>query len=256
MRFVTITSRWQYAEMADGWPITPRRPNKAGLTGTPRLVRCAASRTVPTARPTAAGRTTVRRAHHPVPLSAAADPVAHRRARARAGAGRAGRIGGCGRCTGLGSQLASRGVWNWSLKLPLSTSRCRWLEPRLASTAIPICGAPSSRWCGWAPIQVRDSLRRREAAASGRFPVGDDVRRRGLSCGQRAQSLRHRGSGCVQYYADGSLDLYLQHANPGADKQANWLPAPPGVLGVTMRLYAPRREAIAGTWHPPAVHKV
>ncbi|AQT80652.1 hypothetical protein B1R94_17380 [Mycolicibacterium litorale] len=59
----------------------------------------------------------------------------------------------------------------------------------------------------------------------------------------------------LRYNADGSLDLYLQHTNPGADREANWLPAPLGTLGVTMRLYAPRREAIAGTWHPPAVRR-
>ncbi|BBX07236.1 DUF1254 domain-containing protein [Mycolicibacterium aichiense] len=60
----------------------------------------------------------------------------------------------------------------------------------------------------------------------------------------------------LQYNADGSLDLYLQHSNPGPEKAANWLPAPLGTLGVTMRLYAPRREAISGAWHPPAVRKV
>ncbi|MCV7347907.1 DUF1254 domain-containing protein [Mycolicibacterium rhodesiae] len=60
----------------------------------------------------------------------------------------------------------------------------------------------------------------------------------------------------LQYNADGSLDIYIQHSNPGPDKVANWLPAPQGTLGVTMRLYAPRREAISGAWHPPAVRKV
>jgi len=60
----------------------------------------------------------------------------------------------------------------------------------------------------------------------------------------------------LKFNADGSLDLYLQHESPGADKESNWLPAPKsGVLGVTMRLYAPRPEALDGRWNPPAITK-
>ena len=43
----------------------------------------------------------------------------------------------------------------------------------------------------------------------------------------------------VKYNQDGSLDIYLQHANPGPDKEPNWLPAPLGPLGINMPLYAP-----------------
>jgi hypothetical protein len=54
---------------------------------------------------------------------------------------------------------------------------------------------------------------------------------------------------------DGSLDLYFQSESPGADKEANWLPAPKGPFTLTMRLYAPKAEALNGRWAPPPVRK-
>ncbi len=59
-----------------------------------------------------------------------------------------------------------------------------------------------------------------------------------------------------KYSPDGSLDLYFQNESPGADKEANWLPAPKGPYNLTMRLYAPKAEALTGKWNPPAVMKV
>ncbi|BDG70449.1 DUF1254 domain-containing protein [Roseomonas fluvialis] len=46
--------------------------------------------------------------------------------------------------------------------------------------------------------------------------------------------------------ADGSFTLYLQHENPGPDKQANWLPAPAGPFYLILRNYAPVPAVAAG----------
>jgi hypothetical protein len=59
-----------------------------------------------------------------------------------------------------------------------------------------------------------------------------------------------------KYNVDGSLDLYFQNENPGADKEVNWLPAPKGAFNLTLRLYSPKPDALTGKWNPPPVMKV
>jgi hypothetical protein len=58
---------------------------------------------------------------------------------------------------------------------------------------------------------------------------------------------------------DGSVDLHLQAASPGKDKEANWLPAPKGKFALVMRIYSPKGtppSILDGSWTPPAVKKV
>jgi hypothetical protein len=59
-----------------------------------------------------------------------------------------------------------------------------------------------------------------------------------------------------KYNTDGSLDLYFQSESPASDKEANWLPTPKGSFNLTMRLYAPRSEALTGKWNPPPVTRL
>ena len=60
----------------------------------------------------------------------------------------------------------------------------------------------------------------------------------------------------LQRDADGALTLYIQRESPGADKQSNWLPAPPGPFFVALRLYGPKPEALNGQWQRPPLQMV
>ncbi len=56
--------------------------------------------------------------------------------------------------------------------------------------------------------------------------------------------------------ADGSVDIYVQHASPGKDKELNWLPAGEKAFNLTLRMYWPKEKPpsiLDGSWKPPAV---
>lgn len=67
------------------------------------------------------------------------------------------------------------------------------------------------------------------------------------SIGDRTQGLK--------LGADGSLEIYLQHDNPGPDKVSNWLPAPAGPFFFVARLYGPGSTALSGRWSLPALEE-
>jgi hypothetical protein len=76
------------------------------------------------------------------------------------------------------------------------------------------------------------------------FPTANDLKRNAI--GDRD---------ALEVNADGSLDLYIQHASPGTAKESNWLPAPTGAFNLTMRVYSPKGEVTDGRWVPPAIQR-
>jgi hypothetical protein len=60
----------------------------------------------------------------------------------------------------------------------------------------------------------------------------------------------------LQSNPDGSLDFYIQHHPPGAEKEANWLPAPEEKFGLLLRFYAPSESLLNGSWKIPPVKHV
>jgi hypothetical protein len=59
----------------------------------------------------------------------------------------------------------------------------------------------------------------------------------------------------LKHDADGGLTIYIQHESPGADREANWLPAPKGPFWIAMRLYWPKEEALEGKWKAPPIQR-
>lgn len=68
-------------------------------------------------------------------------------------------------------------------------------------------------------------------------------------------SIGDRTSG-LKLGADGSLEIYIQSENPGADKASNWLPAPAGPFFFVARLYGPKDPVLKGTWKLPRLTAV
>ena len=54
---------------------------------------------------------------------------------------------------------------------------------------------------------------------------------------------------------DGSLVIHVQKDPPGADREANWLPAPDGPYYVILRLYLPEQQVLDGEWAAPKLFK-
>jgi hypothetical protein len=60
----------------------------------------------------------------------------------------------------------------------------------------------------------------------------------------------------LTFNADGSLDISLQAQSPGPDKEANWLPTPPGPFNLTLRNSFPKEAAYDDSYTVPPVKQV
>ena len=68
------------------------------------------------------------------------------------------------------------------------------------------------------------------------------------SIGDRTPGLR--------FEDDGSLIIYIQHENPGPEKESNWLPSPKGDFRPILRMYQPKPEALDGRYVIPPIKRL
>ena len=97
------------------------------------------------------------------------------------------------------------------------------------------------------PVDAFWSLSMYERTADGGFYfVANPINR--YAFGDRTPGLRRN--------PDGSLDIWISHADPGPERRSNWLPAPAGPFALSLRAYLPRAELRDGRWRAPAVEPV
>ena len=59
----------------------------------------------------------------------------------------------------------------------------------------------------------------------------------------------------LQTAADGSVTITMQRESPGADREANWLPAPAGKFRPVLRSYQPVGPMLSGDYVLPKVRR-
>jgi len=97
------------------------------------------------------------------------------------------------------------------------------------------------------PVDSFWSLSLYEAMPDGQFFFCDNPLNR-YAIGDRTPGRTHN--------PDGSLDIWIGHDSPGAEREGNWLPAPAGPFALFMRAYLPRPELLRGYYRMPPVQLV
>jgi hypothetical protein len=100
---------------------------------------------------------------------------------------------------------------------------------------------------GSIPVEGFWSLTMYEQNFDGRlYLVNNPIDR--YAIGDRTPGLRRN--------RDGSIDIWIQRAEPGRSRRDNWLPAPPGPFVLTLRAYEPRLALRDGRFVLPPVESV
>ncbi len=94
------------------------------------------------------------------------------------------------------------------------------------------------------PVNSFWSLSLYEATEDGQYFFTENPLNR-FAIGDRTQGLQHN--------SDGSLDIWIGHADPGEERRANWLPAPAGPFALFMRAYLPKPELLDGAYRLPPI---
>lgn len=94
------------------------------------------------------------------------------------------------------------------------------------------------------PVNSFWSLSLYEATDDGQYFFTENPLNR-FAIGDRTEGLKHND--------DGSLDIWIGHADPGEERRANWLPAPAGPFALFMRAYLPKPELLDGAYRLPPI---
>lgn len=97
---------------------------------------------------------------------------------------------------------------------------------------------------GLLPVNSFWSLSLYEATEEGQFFFTDNRLDR-YAIGDRTEGLTTN--------PDGSLDIWIGHETPSAERETNWLPAPAGPFALFMRAYLPKPELLDGQYRLPPV---
>ena len=101
-----------------------------------------------------------------------------------------------------------------------------------------------------------DPLRQGRDAAGQRLLVDHALRPDGFQVANSLNRFAVSSWMPFKYNPDGSLDLYFQNESPGPGQGGQLAAGAEGAFNLTMRLYAPKSDALTGKWNPPPVTRV